>query len=280
MNFPLVTTDWLAENLTRKNLVLLDASMARVIGREPIVYDEPVFIPGARKFDLEADFCDLNSIMVHALPAEDQFTQNARKLGIDADSIVIIYDNQGVYSSPRAWWMFQAMGHENTFVVDGGLPKWLREQRTTVSSLTQEPAEPGNIRGIFQSGMVCDSSYLLKELEAEQVTAVDARSSERFYGIAPEPREGVRSGHIPGSQNLPFAQVLDEHVFKSAEQLKVVFATTLPAVSEQTVFSCGSGITACIILMAAVIAGHKNNVLYDGSWAEWGSNPSLPVATS
>ncbi|SHK77059.1 thiosulfate/3-mercaptopyruvate sulfurtransferase [Marinobacter antarcticus] len=280
MNFPLVTTDWLADNLTRKDLVLLDASMVTVIGREPIVYDRPVFIPGARKFDLEGDFCDLSSPMVHAFPTEEQFTREARKLGINADSTVIIYDNQGVYSSPRAWWMFQAMGHENTFVVDGGLPKWLAEKRETVSSLVQEQAESGNIRGVFHSGMVCDSSCLLKELEAVRVAAVDARSSERFFGTAPEPREGVRSGHIPGSRNLPFSQVLDEHTFKSAEQLKAVFARTLPVDSERTVFSCGSGITACIILMAAVIAGYKNNVLYDGSWADWGSNPSLPVTTS
>src|SRR5680860_345856 len=131
MNFPLVTTDWLAENLTRKNLVLLDASMAKVIGREPIVYDEPVFIPGARKFDLEADFCDLDSPMVHAFPTEEQFTREAQKLGINADSIVIIYDNQGVYSSPRAWWMFQSMGHENTFVWTAAYPNgwWSKERR-------------------------------------------------------------------------------------------------------------------------------------------------------
>lgn len=280
MNFPLVTTGWLADNLTRKDLVLLDASMVTVIGREPIVYDRPVFIPGARKFDLEGDFCDFSSPMVHAFPTEEQFAWEAQKLGINADSTVIIYDNQGVYSSPRAWWMFQAMGHENTFVVDGGLPKWLAEKRKTVSSLAQEPAEPGNIGGVFRSGMVCDSSYVLKELQTGALAAVDARSSERFFGTAPEPREGVRSGHIPGSRNLPFSQVLDEHTFKSAEQLKTVFERTLPVDSERIVFSCGSGITACIILMAAVIAGYKHNVLYDGSWADWGSNPSLPVATS
>ncbi|MBQ0746810.1 MAG: sulfurtransferase [Marinobacter sp.] len=280
MNFPLVTTDWLADNLSRKNLVLLDASMVNVIGREPIVYDLPVFIPGARKFDLEGNFCDLNATMVHAFPGEEQFTREARKLGINADSLVVVYDNQGVYSAPRAWWMFQSMGHENTFVLDGGLPKWLAEERETASSVAQESAKSGNIRATFHSGKVCDSSYVLKALEAGQATAVDARSAERFYGMAPEPREGVRSGHIPGSQNLPFAQVLDEHSFKSVEQLKAVFASTLPSDSEQAVFSCGSGITACIILMAAVIAGYEHNVLYDGSWADWGSNPSLPVATS
>ncbi len=280
MNFPLVTSDWLADNLARKDLILLDASMVNVIGREPIVYDRPEFIPGAIKFDLEGDFCNLSSPMAHAFPSEEQFEREARKLGINADSTVIIYDNQGVYSSPRAWWMFQAMGHENTFVLDGGLPKWLAEKKTTVPSLAKEPTEPGNIKGVFHSDRVCDSSYLLKELEAGSVAVFDARSSGRFFGTAPEPREGVRSGHIPGSRNLPFSLVLDDCTFKSAEQLKTIFVRTLPADSERTVFSCGSGITACIILMAAVMAGYKNNVLYDGSWADWGSNLSLPVATS
>lgn len=279
MNFPLVTTDWLADNLSDKNLVLLDASMSKVIGREPIVYDEAVFIPTARKFDLEHDFCDLNSAMVHAFPTEEQFTEKARNLGINSDSIVIIYDNQGVYSAPRAWWIFQAMGHENTFVLDGGLPKWLAEQRETVSSLAK-PVELGDVRGVLQPDRVCDSGYLLKALEAERVTAVDARSPERFRGAAPEPREGVRSGHVPGSQNLPFSEVLNDHSFKSTEQLKAIFSGLVPDGNQQVVFSCGSGITACIILMAAVIAGNQNNVLYDGSWADWGSNPSLPVVTS
>jgi thiosulfate/3-mercaptopyruvate sulfurtransferase len=277
MNSPLVTTDWLADNLIRKNLILLDASMTKVVGREPIVYEQPVFIPETRRCDLEGAFCDLNSPAVHALPSEEQFTREARKLGVNADSIVIIYDNQGVYSAPRAWWIFQAMGHENTFVLNGGLPKWLNEQRKTVSSLPQSFVKLGNIKSAFHADRVCDSGYLQKSLENGQVTAFDARSSERFYGLAPEPRDGVRRGHIPGSRNLPFNQVLDEHSFKSAEQLRAIFAQALPETNQQVVFSCGSGITACIILMAAVIAGYRNNVLYDGSWADWGSNPLLPV---
>lgn len=280
MTHPLVTTNWLAGNLNRKGLILLDASMSTVIGREPIVYEQPVFIPGARKFDLERKFCDLNSTMVHAFPTEEQFTWEARKLGVNADSLIVLYDNQGVYSAPRAWWMFQAMGHQNTFVLNGGLPKWLAENRETVSTPEQEAGEPGNIRGVLRAGTVCDSSYLMKELETGRVTVVDARSPQRFSGTRPEPREGVRCGHIPGSRNLPFAQVLDEHSFKSAEQLKEIVARILPSDSQQAVFSCGSGITACIILMAAVIAGYDTNVLYDGSWTDWGSNPSLPVATS
>ncbi len=253
--------------------------MRNVIGREPIAYDQPVFIPGARKLDLERDFCDLNSTMVHACPTEEQFTSEARKLGINADSLVVIYDNQGVYSAPRAWWIFQAMGHENAFVLDGGLPKWLAEGREVVDRVAAEPAKPGNIIGIFQPNRICDSSYLVEAQNAAQVTVVDARSAERFAGTAPEPREGVRSGHIPGSKNLPFALVLDEHTFKSAEQLNAIFAQTLPPDNQQTAFSCGSGVTACILLLASVIAGYENNVLYDGSWTDWGSNASLPVAT-
>ena len=280
MTHPLVTTAWLADNLANPNVVLLNASMSKVIGREPIVYDQPLFIPGTRIFDLERDFCAVNSNLVHGFPTEEQFTHKAQKLGINADTLVILYDNQGVYSSPRAWWMFQAMGHKNTFVLDGGLPKWLAESRGVVATVSAEPDTGGNILAAFQSAMVCDSSYLVKERQAGQVTVVDARSPERFYGTAPEPREGVRSGHIPGSKNLPFALVLDDHSFKNAEQLVALFARTLPSGAHQAVFSCGSGVTACILLLASVIVGYKNTVLYDGSWADWGSNPALPVTTS
>lgn len=280
MNSPLVTTQWLADNLTRPDLVLLDASMVKVIGREPVEYDQPVFIPGARPFDLEQAFCDLSSSMVHAFPSQEQFTSAARKLGINTDSLLVIYDNQGIYSAPRAWWMLQSMGHERAFVLDGGLPKWLAEGRETASSPAQATAEQGSIRGEFAADKVCDSGHVLASLESDLITLVDARSAERFNGRAPEPRAGVRSGHIPGSQNLPFAQVLDGPVFKRKEELQAIFADILPPGSKQILFSCGSGVTACILLMAAVIAGHRNTVLYDGSWADWGSQPSLPVATS
>lgn len=274
---PLVTTAWLADNLANPKLVLLDASMVEVLGREPIVYNQPVYIPGSRKMDLESNFCDLNSTMVHAFPSAEQFTEEAQKLGINSDSTVVIYDNQGIYSAPRAWWMFQAMGHINTFVVDGGLPQWLAENRETVAGLTANDHGTGNLRSEFHPEMVCGANDLLTALQAGQVSIVDARSPKRFYGTAPEPRAGVRSGHIPGSQNLPFAKVLDEHTFKNPERLKALFADILPASGQQAVFSCGSGITACILLLAAVIAGYKNNALYDGSWADWGSNPELLI---
>lgn len=280
MVHPLVTTQWLANHLDTPNLIILDASMSRVIGREPIVYDQPMFIPGSQAMDLDDAFCNPSATEVHGFPSQERFTREARKLGINAGTTVVLYDNQGVYSAPRAWWIFKAMGHEKAFVLDGGLPKWLAESREVADHLAAEPARPGNITGIFEPRRVCDSNYLVETQKADQVTVVDARSAERFAGTAPEPREGVRSGHIPGSRNLPFAEVLDEHTFKSAEQLNAIFAQTLPPGNQQTAFSCGSGVTACILLLAFEIAGYKNNVLYDGSWADWGSNVSLPVATA
>lgn len=277
MKFPLVSTDWLQANLDSKNVVILDASMSKVIGRKPIVYEADVYIPNSKTLDLEKAFCDLTSDQTHAFPTETQFTAEAQKLGINSDSTVIVYDNQGIYSAPRAWWIFQAMGLKNSYVLDGGLPKWLSEDRQTTSILSQDTHELGDVEGEYQSNMVCDSRYLLENSGAEHVAIVDARSVERFRGLAPEPRQGVRSGHIPGSLNLPFSRVLNGHSFKQARQLETLFLQMIDSEAKQLVFSCGSGVTACIILLAAVMAGYEKNVLYDGSWSDWGRDKSLPV---
>lgn len=277
VTFPLVTTDWLHANLNMEHLVLIDVSMSNVVGKKPITYEAQVFIPGSRRLDLEKALCDLNSGQVHAFPTEEQFTLEARRLGINSDSIVVFYDNQGIYSAPRAWWIFQAMGFKNAFVLDGGLPQWLSEKREVVPMLSGEVSEPGNIKGEFQSGLVCDSSYIIENMASGLLTVLDARSEERFCGLVPEPRAGVRSGHIPNSLNLPFSKVLDGHRFKSPEQLAAIFSDLLGSNACQLVFSCGSGITACIILLSSVIAGYDNVVLYDGSWSDWGSNVALPI---
>lgn len=276
MTSPLVTTDWLQENLDNENLVLVDASMENVVGKEPIVYGQPTFIPNSQHIDLEGTLCNLESPQVHAFPTEQQFTSEARRLGLNADSLVVIYDNQGIYSAPRAWWIFRSMGVENVFVLDGGLPQWLAEGREAVSTLVDSTV-PGDFCGQYQPGLVCDSGYVLHHLDNDQVTVVDARSQARFLGQAPEPRPGVRGGHVPNSRNLPFMEVLDNHCFKNSAQLAAIFSEMQGSPDQQMVFSCGSGITACIILMAAVIAGYSNISLYDGSWADWGSDASLPI---
>ncbi len=273
----LVSTQWLAENLDNSNLVLLDASVEKVVGKEPIVYEAPVFIPTSRKFCLDSAFCNLDSQVVHAFPTQKQFEVEAQKLGISTDSIVVIYDNQGIYSSPRAWWIFQAMGFTNAYVLDGGLPKWLAENRSVVSSLDKALPKAGNVKGIYNSQLVCDANYVFENMNNNSVTVLDARSKDRYLGLSPEPRAGVRSGHIPNSVSLPFDRVLENGCFKTHEELAKVLSDLLDTSSHQLVFSCGSGITACIILMAARLAGYSNTVLYDGSWSEWGGDSSLPI---
>ncbi|GIU41279.1 sulfurtransferase [Shewanella colwelliana] len=279
MEYPLVSTAWLEANLFEANLIVLDASMQSVVGKEPIVYDEFVAIPRAQQFDLEKVFCDLTSSQIHAMPTDVQFNQAIATFGIDSDSTVVIYDNQGIYSSPRAWWMFKAMGFERVFVLDGGLPQWLSEARMTVDSYHQpEQDRLGDFHGQYHSELVCDTAHLLARFDDEHVQVFDARGAQRFSGEMAEPRPNVRSGHIPGSVNLPFAQVLNGHRLKERTELVKLFDGLEGNDEQQRIFSCGSGITACILILASVAAGHHRAVLYDGSWAEWGSNHQLPIS--
>jgi len=277
MKHPIVTTTWLEHNLDNKQLIILDTSMRKVVGKKPIEYNRAKFIPKSKRFDLENVFCNLSSSQNNAFPNQELFTQEAQKLGINSDSIIVLYDNQGIYSSPRAWWIFKAMGFENAVVLDGGLPQWLLENRTTVPDMSEEYTKQGNINGIYQPKLVCDSSYVVEKITNGEVAVVDARSSARFLGTINEPRKGIRSGHIPTSVNLPFAEVLDTHCFKSPSQLADIFSNMLAGKNNEIIFTCGSGITACIIMLAAIIAGYQHTILYDGSWSEWGSDDTLPV---
>ncbi|MCG9695871.1 sulfurtransferase [Shewanella sp. Isolate11] len=278
MQYPLVSTAWLEANLFDSNVVVLDASMASVIGKEPIVYPQFTAIPRAEKFDLETVFVDKNSSQIHAMPTPEQFMQGIAHLGLNSDSQVVIYDDQGIYSSPRAWWMFKLMGFDRVFVLDGGLPQWLSEERMTVDEYQSLDFVPqGDFVADYQANLICDLPHVLARFDAESVQVFDARGEARFCGQAPEPRENMRSGHIPGSINVPFAQVLDGYKIKDVETLQALFESPGEDIRER-IFSCGSGITACILILAAVAAGHQNTVLYDGSWADWGSNPQVPIS--
>ncbi|MGL5360074.1 MAG: sulfurtransferase [Shewanella sp.] len=288
MEYPLVSTQWLEDHLHQGQLVLLDASMATVIGREPRVYAGPICIPSSRRFDIEQDFCDTQSRHIHALPTLAQFIQGAAKLGITPDSTVVVYDNQGIYSSPRAWWIFKLMGFERVYVLDGGLPQWLAEDRLT-SSHYQTPGQDyqqGAAASLasalhYRPELVVDAEAVLAKISDKldaDTAIIDARARGRFLGQMSEPRPGVRSGHIPHAVNLPFAEVLNGDKLKSAQELQALFAT-LGADKPLRIFSCGSGITACILLLASAAAGHERGVLYAGSWADWGSRSELPIAS-
>lgn len=291
MEFPLVDTQWLETHLYDEDVVVLDASMTVVIGKEPILYDDLVCLPRTRKFDLETVFCDLDSPQVHAFPPRSTFFKEIAQLGIRPTDTVIIYDNQGIYSSPRAWWIFKVMGFDKVFVLDGGLPQWQQEDRLTSSRYQslgidfQVSDIASTLIGVNQelsASRVCDAQTVLAMLNSGRAQAdgdtviIDARGAGRFLGQVSEPRAGVRSGHIPHSVNLPFAQVLDGYKLKSTAELASIFAE-IAGEKPLRVFSCGSGITACILILASVVSGHDNAVLYDGSWADWGSDHSLPI---
>ncbi len=278
MPYPIVDTAWLQEHLNDPDLVLLDASMEKVVGKPPIEYAELTLIPNSYQLDLERELVDLSSEQVHAFPTAAQFEQVAAGLGINAQSQVVVYDNQGIYSAPRAWWIFKVMGFDNVRVLDGGLPKWLAEGRAKVHTYKAKSGSSAAVTTHARPELLCSAADILAGIEGEsRFSILDARSLERFMGVAPEPRPGVRAGHIPGAMCLPFVQVLDGYRYKTPEQLELVFAYYGLSPTGDLVFSCGSGVTACIILLAAQIAGFTKLKLYDGSWAEWGSDENLPI---
>lgn len=265
-----VSTTWLADNLRRPELVLLDCSMRNVVGKEPLVYERLAVIPGAQQLDLEQQLLDSSAALPNTFPSAAQVSAVMQALGVDADSLIVLYDNQGIYSAPRAWVILKAMGHKQVAVLDGGLPQWLSEQRATESSYAQARGT-GNFVAQFEPSWLVNKQQVEVALQQSHVGIVDARSAERFHGHKPEPRADMRSGHIPGSCNLPFGELMQGLRFLPPQQLAAAFSELGLSNKQQLLFTCGSGITACILLLAAAHAGlAPSKHLYDGSWAEWG----------
>jgi len=271
---PIVSAAWLFENLENPNLVILDAS-PRENKSNLIPEFSNIQIKGARKFDMETVFLDKENPIPNMIPNEMIFEDECQKLGINNDSLIVVYDNLGVYTSPRVWWMFKAMGLSQIAVLDGGLSAWKKENLPT-EPIRKNETFLGNFKAKYHPDLVIDSAALLENIDSKKFQVIDARSPERFYGMIAEPRENMSSGHIPNSINLPFEKVLEKGKMKSKRELTKIF-NNLTLKNQSLVFTCGSGITACIILLASGIVSENKNVLYDGSWAEWGQEGKFPV---
>ncbi|MCB0846911.1 MAG: sulfurtransferase [Bacteroidetes bacterium] len=272
---PLVSIEWLHANLHHSNLVILDGTIPKVDSPDMPEAFQRRDIPGTRFFDLKKVFRDTESDLSNTMPSPEKFALEAGKLGIGNDSVIIVYDHWGIYSSARVWWMFRSMGHTNVAVLDGGFPAWEKAGYPTVPSEKYHGPERSFIANP-QPGFIIGADEVLKTISQKDKTILDARSEGRFYARVPEPREDMRSGHIPGSINLHYAKLVKDGMLIPAEELKTVFGE-LADEGKPVIFSCGSGITACILALGASVANRDNLSVYDGSWSEWGSREDLPI---
>ncbi|WP_047047895.1 sulfurtransferase [Vibrio mexicanus] len=273
---PLVTPQWVWARKDDPKLVILDASINFQIPGE-VEKDTQNIIPNSVRFDYDAVFCDPNSTLPHMMPTQERFNQNAQAFGINNNSIIVVYDNSGTFASPRAWWMLKAMGHKDVFILDGGLTEW-KNEKLPVAQQYVDVNQAGDFTGKLNEAYFVDSKVVLEKIEDSSSLTVDARSQARFNGEVPEPRAGVRSGHIPNSSCLPFATLIDHHKMKSPEELsKIIKKQNYSEQQEHFIFSCGSGVTACIVLLAHYLCGYNSLSVYDGSWTEWGQESSLPI---
>ena len=274
----LVSTDWLAQHLKDPDLRLVDASWYLPdMCRDPKAEYDAAHIPGARFFDID-EISDARSDLPHMVPPAEKFMSRMRAMGIGDGHQVVVYDGAGLMSAARVWWLFKLMGQDNVAVLDGGLPKWVAEGRKTEDMPPIPRDRHMTVR--FQNHLVRDVTQVAQASKLKDPQIVDARSAGRFRGDEPEPREGLRPGHIPGSRNLPYTDLLNaDKTMKSVDQMKAAFEAAGVVLSRPVITSCGSGITAAVLALALELMGHKNWSLYDGSWAEWGMFPTVPVAT-
>jgi thiosulfate/3-mercaptopyruvate sulfurtransferase len=271
---PLVSINWLSENLNAPNLVILDVSLESNVANIEVEFPG-IQIKGARYFDLKGSFSDLESPLPNTLPHPEAFALACRKLGVNNNSTIVVYDNIGIYASPRVWWMFKSMGHKSIAVLDGGLPAWKNKNYPTESIQTQELPE-GNFKAVFNSNFQKTASQILENITSKKAVVIDARSNGRFCGLVPETRENLKSGHIPNAVNLPFLEVLKDGKFLLSTEISAIFKK-LNIDKQPKIFTCGSGLTACIIMLASEIISEDNHFLYDGSWTEWGQLEGVPI---
>jgi len=275
----LVETDWLAVHLATPGLVILDGSMHLPTAKRNAKAEYLAeHIPGALFFDID-DIADDTSPLPHMLPPAEKFASRVKKMGIGDGMHIVAYDSEGLYSAARVWWMFRAMGHEEVQILNGGLKKWKAEGRPLEDGAPR-PRQERHFSATLNAELVRDVADVKRLIGSRTAQIVDARSATRFDGSAPEPRAGLRSGHIPGSRNVPFGTLLKaDGTLKPAAELAALFAKAGVDPTQPVVASCGSGVTAGVVALALAVLGRTDAAVYDGSWTEWGADPSLPIET-
>ena len=274
----LVGTDWLAAHLKDPDLRIFDASWYLPdMGRDPKADYAAGHIPGARFFDID-EISDARSELPHMAPPVEKFMSRMRAMGVGDGHQVVVYDGMGLFSAARVWWLFKLMGQHNVAVLDGGLPKWLADGHKTTTAAPTIRDRHMTVK--TEMHRVRDVTEVARAAKLGDHTIIDARPADRFRGDAEEPREGMRSGHIPGSQNVFFRDLLNaDGTMKAPNALRTVFNDAGVDLQKPVITTCGSGITAAILSLALERIGKTDHALYDGSWSEWGMYADLPIAT-
>ncbi|MDD1519978.1 MULTISPECIES: 3-mercaptopyruvate sulfurtransferase [Bradyrhizobium] len=276
---PLVSTEWLATHIGDANVKILDASF-KLPGVLPLPKDDylAAHLPGAVFFDVDA-VSDHSNPLPHMFPSAEQFGRDVGNLGIGNSDTVVLYDAGGWVAAPRAWWMFLSYGHGNVRILNGGLKKWRTEGRATESGEV-EP-KPATFKARYDANRVRSMQQLIANVESRKEQVIDARAADRFEGRAPEPRPGIRSGHIPGARNVPYNLLFDAATgeMKPLEDLRAAFTNAGVKLDAPIVTSCGSGVSAGVLTLALYRLGITDTALYDGSWSEWGQAGGPAIAT-
>ncbi|EJN01655.1 3-mercaptopyruvate sulfurtransferase [Phyllobacterium sp. YR531] len=272
-----VSADWLQERLGKPGLSIVDGSWYLPLqNRDPKAEYDASHIPGAVFFDHDK-LSDPNSDLPHTFPKPEAFAAAISSMGITNDDTIVVYDGPGMFTSPRVWWMFRTMGAKNVLLLDGGFDNWKQGGRPVTNDVTK--IAPSAFVANFNAAKIASFDDMHRIVQDGTRQVADARAAGRFKGIDPEPRAGLRSGHMPGAKNVPSSTLADKGYLKDINGLKQVLDDAGVDLSRPIVTSCGSGITAAVITLALESLGHKDNVLYDGSWTEWGGAKDTPVAT-